>query len=231
MKPSLFSEEGRVARHGWSGTMLIAGGLLILSIMVGYFTFTRFTKPNMTVLQRVYLPAYYHSAWLSTLSPWDTKSNYLLLVRVVADPKTKNETSLLCLDREVGAIYGDDGKIQLTKEGFPDIRIKQSYFDQSKRVGWDRQTWSDGAAYKLFRQFIFEDKAFYQLFYPSLLSGGLIFFPGLIGAVIFQRRRTKRYLKGKPVRGTRELSPKEYEDLHRRDTGIGLEVLPHEGGD
>jgi hypothetical protein len=88
----------------------------------------------------------------------------------------------------------------------------------------------DKDAYGLFKKEIYEGKEYYELLYPSLIVGAVIFFPGLIGAGIFRRRLTKRYLKGKPVRGTRELTPKEYESLHRRDTGIGLEVLPHEGG-
>jgi hypothetical protein len=229
MKASLFSEERRAARGSRGGMLLVTILLLILSGAVWYLTYTYHTKPNLPDLQRVYYDEYSQSAWYSLL-PFDTKAQYLLLVRFAVDPKTKKEMGLICRAEEVVPILDEDGKVQRTADNYPDIRLKKYYFDQSKGFKWDRPTLSNKYAYTLLRQNIYEGQAIYQLYLKAMPSALLIFFPGMIGAVVIRRRLTRKHLKGETVRGTRELSPKEYERLHRRDTGIGLEVFTHEGG-
>jgi uncharacterized protein YneF (UPF0154 family) len=230
MNASLFSEERRAARGGRQLMMLFAVLWLMTSVFGGYLVYERYTKANLTALQRVYLPEYNKSARRSFLPLLTPRSNYWVLIRIVPNPTTKKDDIFICHDEEVVPIFDDDGKIQLTKDGLPNIAIKKNVAPQLKKYGWDNWLLSDKDAYALLRHHIFEGKHAYELLYPSLLGAVIIFIPGMVGASIIKRRLTRRYLRGQPIRGTRELTPKEYERLHRRDTGIGLEVLPHEGG-
>lgn len=229
MRAALFTEEGRVARAGRRLLMFFAIFWLVVSVAGGYLSFRYYTRANMTMLQKLYLPAYFHSAWRSHV-PFNPKSEYWLLVRYVANPKTGHDAELLCRDEEVVAILDDDGRIHITEQGIPDIRLKQSYFEQSKKFAWDRKKLDDGYAYTLLREHVYGGDDAYKLFYPSLLAVGLIFFPGMIGGSIVKRQITRRYLRGRQLRGTRELTPKEYARIHRKDTGIGLEVLQFKKG-
>jgi hypothetical protein len=225
MKSSLFSEEGRAARGGRQLLLLFTFLWLLVSTFGGYLVYEHYTKPNLSPLQRVYLPQYYRSLRRSYMVPFNPQSTYVLLERGVVDPKTKKENLLFCLDQEVVPVLDEDGRIRLSQDGYPVFRLQQEYAAESKSFFWNRRVVSDKVMYGCLRQHFYGGRYVYELFYPSLLAGSLIFFPGLVGAFIGKRRLTRRYLRGKPVRGTRELTPKEYERLHRRDTGLGLEVL------
>ncbi len=229
MKASMFSEERRAARGSRRGMLLVTVLILILSGAAWFLTYTYHTRPNLPDLQRVYYDQYSGSAWYSLL-PFDTKGQYTLLVRTVIDPKTKKDVGVLCRAEELVPILDEEGKVQRTPDNYPDIRLKKDYSEQSKSFKWNRPTLSNKFAYALLRDNIYEGQSIYQLYLKALPAGLLVFFPGMIGAVAIRRRLTRKHLKGRPLRGTRELTPKEYERLHRRDTGIGLEVFTNEGG-
>ncbi|MDQ3821297.1 MAG: hypothetical protein M3362_26955, partial [Acidobacteriota bacterium] len=98
MKTSLFSEEGRAARGGRGplAAFLIVWGLI--SVFGGYQLFRHHTIPNLTPLQRVYLPQYRHSFFRSTFTPFNPQSTYWILDRKVIDPKTKLAVVLGCTE-------------------------------------------------------------------------------------------------------------------------------------
>jgi hypothetical protein len=230
MKASLFTEEGRAGRGRRGFLVFFALLWLAVSFFGGRFYYQHYTKANMAILQRGYLLEYWHSLWKPYVPLSQHISTYKLLIRSVPNPKTKQDDVFLCHDDQVVPKLDEDGRIHLTKNNQLDLRLKPEYATQLKWYDWKDWEMKDKDAYELFRREIYNGQDYFELLYPSMIVGIVIFLPGMIGAGLFQRRRTKRYLKGKTVRGTREMSPKEYERLHRRDTGIGLEVLPHEGG-
>lgn len=230
MKAALFTEEGRAGR-GRRGLLLLFAFLwLLVSFAGGRLFYTHVTKANMALLQRGYLPEYWHSLWKSYVPLSKHISTYTLLVRYIPNPKTKQDDIFLCHDDQIAPNFDGEGKVKLLPDGSMDIGLKPEYAGQLKWYGWKEWEMKDADAYELFKRQIYDGQDYFALFYPSLIAGTMIFLPGVVGLGFFHRRRTKRYLKGKPLRGTRELSPKEYERLHRRDTGIGLEVFTHEGG-
>jgi hypothetical protein len=79
------------------------------------------------------------------------------------------------------------------------------------------------------RDSVYEGKSLKRIFLPSVLCGVFLFASGMGVAVRFDNRRIKRYLRGRVIRGTRELTPKEYmRELRKQADGIGLEVFAQE---
>lgn len=230
MKASLFTEEGRAGRGRRSVLLLFAFLWLLVSFAGGRLFYTHITKANMALLQRGYLPEYWHSL-VKPYVPFSKHiSTYKLLLRYIPNPKTKQDDVFLCHDDQIVPNFDAEGKLKLLPDGSPDIGLKREYAAQLKWYGWKDWEMKDTDAYELFKHQIYDGQDYLELLYPSLIVGAIIFLPGVISAGLYNRRLTKRYLKGKSLRGTRELTPKEYERLHRRDRGIGLEVFTHEGG-
>jgi hypothetical protein len=229
MKRSLFSEERRAARSGRPLVMLFAVFWLGISVLAGCLVYSYSTKANLTPLQRVYLPEYWKSIRRSWL-PYKAQSGYRLLERSFIDPKTNKENSRICSEQELDFVLDEDGGVHYTQNKLPDIHLKPEYAAETKSFYLNRFVREDKVMYGWLRQYFYDGQGALDLLSPSFIAGAILFFPGLIGAGIFKRRLTRRHLRGQHSRGTRELTPKEYERLHRRDTGIGLEVSPYEGG-
>jgi hypothetical protein len=176
MKASLFTEEGRTKRSGRHLLMFLALIWLGVSSFGGYLVYQYHTKANLTPLQRVYLPEYWRSARRSLL-PFDPQSAYLLLTRTGVDPKTKKDTLVFCSEQQVNFIFDEDGKLQLTQDNLPDVRLKPEYGTQAGPLPWTKLTMHDKLMYGWFRQYFYEGMGAFDLLFPSMLVGAFIFFP------------------------------------------------------
>lgn len=127
------------------------------------------------------------------------------------------------------AIYDEDGYIHQTPDGMPDVRLKAAYAPQTKKFYWDWPTVKDSIARAWLRDRYYEGKTVIEFYHPAALCGGLLFVSGMGGAFGFRRYRIKRLLMGRVLRGTRELTPKQYAKEMRRETGVGIEVFTQEG--
>ncbi|HEX7312916.1 MAG TPA: hypothetical protein VF297_03300 [Pyrinomonadaceae bacterium] len=244
-KAYLFSEEGRAGRG--SNIFLVAFTALwiLVSCAAGFAYFHNFTKANLTTLQRVYWPQYWWGSLKAAFIPFEPKSKYAVLMRELverpADRKSgtkdggKNDAGKAqpvvraCLNEEITADYDEDGYIHKNPDGTLALLLKAAYVPETKQVYWDKPTVKDSIARAWFRDHIYEGKSVTEFYYPAALCGGLLFVSGMGGAFGFRRYRIKRLLRGKVLRGTRELTPKEYAREMRRETGVGIEVFTQEG--
>jgi hypothetical protein len=240
-KAHLFSEEGRAGRGSNVYLLAFTALWLAISCAAGYVYFHNFTKADLTTLQRVYWPQYWWGSLKATLLPFEPKSTYVVLTRDLAERPADRKSGVkdggkndagkgqpvtrACLDEEITAYYDEDGYIHKDPNGMPALRLKEAYLPETKKFYWDRPTVKDSIARVWFRDRIYEGKTVTEFYYPAALCGGLLFVSGMGGAFGFRRRRIKRLLQGKVLRGTRELTPKEYAKEMRRETGIGIEVF------
>lgn len=125
-------------------------------------------------------------------------------------------------DEHVQPRLDAEGRILLDERRHPIFQLKPNV--TVDEFFWKRYSVADKDAYRWFRATIYEGKTIPEIWRPAWLGALLVLIGGttvLTGLYIFAQRR---YLKGEPIRGTRELSPRAYGREHRKHTGYGITV-------
>lgn len=213
------TEEGRTRSKNAARRMSAYAVVMLLLAGAGGFVIYRYWVANsLTTLQRIYFKQYFKSSYRSYLS--NSKSHYTTLARVVTDPLTKNDVSLAILDDEIEPQLDDNGRMKFDKRHYPMILLKAGV--EHKQFLWQETMTADATAYQWFRKTIYEGKSIPRIWSPAWLGGLLIFVGGLLGFSSIDAFAQKRYLKGETIRGTRDLSPKEYAGQHKKVDGYGV---------
>src|SRR5260370_5512793 len=173
---------------------------------------------NLTIMQRVYFKQYLKSTWRSAFS--NSRSQYTTLARTVIDPATKKEVSLAVKDDEIVPVLDDQGHIKLDKDHRPILLLKGEV--EHKKYYWLHGVAGDRYMYEWFKEHIYDGQSISDIWRPAWLGAILIFIFGTIGLTILDAVAQRLYLKGEPIRGTKELSPKKYAREYRREAGVAL---------
>ncbi len=175
---------------------------------------------ELTPLQRVYFKQYLKSTYRSYLP--NAKSRYTTLTRTVAEPHTGKDVALAVVDDQVDPVLDDQGRIKSDPSHRPIFRIKDGV--PFKRFSWNETIASDMKAYEWFRTTIYDGKSIPSIWRPAWLAAILIFLFGTILLMSLDAFAQRRYLKGEPIRGTRELLPKAYAREHGKHLGYEFTV-------
>jgi hypothetical protein len=226
MKNELFDQESRVlatySKPIFVGTLMV---MLPLAIAAGLLVWNCVTRPGMTPLQRLYLSEFRHSA----LSPGrfinsQSASSYLLLMRDEVVSKSRETTTYLCVDEDVFPKLSPEGGLVRGADGNPIFFIRVDH--KQKTFRWDRKNLSDKWMNDWFARRIYGVESFWEIFFPSVGTGVGTFFFGLLsvnfGVRSVMRRRIRRRLAGKHLRGTRLLRPREYARQFAMADGVGV---------
>jgi len=221
-KLRFLTEEGHTrARNTFQRVRLFAAFMFLAAGLAGFALHYYWVKPNLTPLQRIYLRQYVRSTFKGYMPR--SRSRYTFLTGVVRDPSNGRDVRIMLHDGLVKADFDDDGRIKV-KDGYPVFYLNPE--TQVKQFAWTNEFLIDATAYGWFRRLIYEDQSLIDLWRPAWL-GAIVFFlsgtGGLTGLYLFAQRR---YVAGQPVRGTRELSPRQYRREHRKHTGYALTVYP-----
>jgi len=221
-KLRFLTEEGHTrARNTFQRVRLFAAFMFLAAGLAGVALHYYWVKPNLTPLQRIYLRQYVRSTFKGYMPR--SRSRYTFLTGVVRDPSNGRDVRIMLHDGLVKAEFDDEGRIKV-KGGYPVFYLNPDA--QVKQFAWTNEFLIDAIAYGWFRRLIYEDKSLIDLWRPAWL-GAIVFFlsgtGGLTGLYMFAQRR---YVAGQPLRGTRELSPKQYRREHRKQTGYALTVYP-----
>jgi len=184
------------------------------------------TRHGFAPLQRLYLKQYALSSFKSRL-PKKKASRYSLLVRVVTDPATGKDVVLGCTDEQVEPMLDGRGKLIVDKKTGPYFRLKPDL--ERKLFYWRVASANDAQMRAWFEQNIYGGRSLFGLFYPIFALSFFIAFSGTIVTVVLDRRMNRRYEKGERLRGTRAVTPEEYERENGEATGIGLEIFAQQG--
>jgi hypothetical protein len=152
-----------------------------------------------------------------------SRSRYTFLTGVVHDPSNGRDVRIMMHDGLVKADFDDEGRIKV-KNGYPIFYLKSDA--EVKQFAWTNEFLIDATAYGWFRRLIYEDLSLIDLWRPAWLGAIVIFFSGTGGLTGLYLFAQGRYVAGQPLRGTRELSPKQYRREHRKHTGYALTVYP-----
>jgi hypothetical protein len=223
MKTTLgfLTEEGRT-RSKNAARRICAYAVLMLLIAgtSGYVIHRYWVSATLTTLQRVYFKQYLRSSYRRFLP--NSRSRYTTLGRIVTDPKSKKDVSLAVHDDDVVPVLDEAGRIQFDQSHYPKILLKGGL--EHKKYLWEQTIASDKQAYEWFRREIYCGKSIPGLWRPAWLGALLIFCFGITVLTALDVFAQQRYLKGEPIRGTRELLPKAYAREHRKHVGYGLTV-------
>ena len=179
-------------------------------------------KPNFTPLQRVYLGQYFWSTVRANLR--NSRSTYKFLIATRTDRNTGRDVDFGLTDNEVEPL-DDESNIECFTET-PTFVLKPgiSVID----FAWTQETVLDTRARDWFQRVIYKDKSLLDLWSPAWLGAIGIFLLGLAALIGLDQLAQHYYVKGEQLRGTRKLSPREYEKEHRDDFGYGLTVYEME---
>ena len=222
-----FTEEGRTRFRNFQRRLLTYFALwLIVGSGIGFAGFWYTTRHSFAPLQRLYFKQYAFSTFKSHL-PKKKPSRYSLLVRVITDPATGKDVILGCTDEQVEPMLDGHGKLIVDKKAGPYFRLKPEL--ERKLFYWRVTSANDASMRTWFEQNIYDGKSLLGLCYPIFALSFFVAFGGSIATVVLDRRMNRRYEKGERLRGTRAVTPEEYERENGEATGIGLEIFAQQG--
>jgi hypothetical protein len=221
-KLRFLTEEGHTrARNTFQRIRLFAVLMFLFSGPSGFAIHYYWVWPSLTPLQRIYLRQYMRSTVKSYIPR--SRSRYTFMAGVVRDPETGDDIRIMVPDGLVIPEFDDEGRIKV-KDRYPVFHLRANV--QLEQFTWANEFLADATVYEQYRYIIYENKSIIDLWRPAWL-GAIIFFltgtGGLTGLYMFAQRR---YVEGQPIRGTRELSPRQYRREHRKHTGYALTVYP-----
>ncbi len=222
-----FTEEGRTRFRNFQRRLLSYFALwLMIGIGIGIGGGWYKTRHSFAPLERLYFKQYVLSSLKSSL-PKKKPSRYSLLVRVVTDQATGKDVVLGCTDEQVEPMLDERGKLIVDKKTGPYFRLKPEL--ERKLFYWRVTSARDASMRSWFEQNIYDGKSLLGLFYPIFTLSFFVAFAGTIATVVLDRRMNRRYEKGERLRGTRAVTPEEYERENGEATGIGLEIFAQKG--
>ena len=213
------TEEGRTrSKNAFRRFCAYAVVMLLIAGAGGYGIHRYWVSGNLTLLQRIYFKQYMKSSWRSSL--FNSKSHYTTLERTIVDPKAKKEKIFSVLDNDVVPALDDANRLQYDKRHYPILFLKGGI--EHKNFYWAENIVPDAVAYDFFRRTIYDDQSIFDMWRPAWLGAIVIFIFGTIALTTLDMVAQRLYLKGEPIRGTRELPPKKYARECRREIGVAL---------
>lgn len=218
-KLRFLTEEGRTRSKNAFRRFCAYAVVMFLVAGAGAYVIHRYwVTINLTVMQRVYFKQYFKSTWRGTFA--NSRSQYTTLARTVIDPNSKKEVPVDVIDNEIVAVYDDEGDIKFDKDHRPVLLLKGEV--EHKKYYWAHGVARDQDMYEWFKKKIYDGQSIPDIWRPAWLGAILIFIFGTIGLTILDAVAQRLYLKGEPIRGTKELSPKKYAREYRREAGVAL---------
>lgn len=221
-KLGFLTEEGRTrSKNAFRRFCAYAVLMFLIGGAGGYVIHKYWISTTFSPLQRVYFKQYVKSSYRSYLSR--SRSHYTLLARTVIDPKTKKEDVLAVQDDQIIPALDEQGRIQFNERHYPIVYLKDGV--EHKKFFWDELIIPDLAQYEWFRDHMYEGRSIPDIWRPAWLGALLIFIVGTVALTILDAVAQRLYLKGEPIRGTRELPPRKYAREYRREAGVTLKTF------
>jgi hypothetical protein len=212
---NLFTEEGRTRWRNFErrlGSYLFL--FLALGLIAGTAFFLKWTRGGWEPLQRIYLRQY-AIATVKSLALSGRQGRYVMLVGRRNGDVIGATDALVYLVRDPsgGAIRDQYGWLF---RSYPEAGIETPQ--------WRRLRMPDAEAERWFRENIYDESSLLMLFLPAGIVCLIVVVIGAVAAIIVDQRLNKRYEQGRRLRGTRLVTPREYEREIKGADGLGLKV-------
>ena len=204
---------------------MISVGAAIAALFSLYPLHEYFVTGNFSPLQNYYYPLYCQSSLKSHFA--NSRSRYTYLAATATDSKTGLDHEIGATDLDVVAVRDGQGQVIMDKD-LPRFQVRKDLDPQItiKELFWTKQNLTEKQANEWMRDAIFQGKSLTILWRPVWLLALIILVVGTVAATVFYHVFQHRFVQGQQLRGTRELSPKQYQKEHRKHTGYKLKVYP-----
>jgi hypothetical protein len=228
MKTALgfLTEEGRTKRKNTVRRICVYTTLMFLIAGAsGYLIHRYWVSPSLTTLQRVYFKQYAKATFRSYFS--NSRSRYTTLNETVHDPGSGNDFVFPASDEHIDPVLDEAGRIKFDRAHNPVFKLKPD-MEEVKRLGWNDATVNDLYAYGWFKRMFYDGRSIPDIWRRAWLGSLLLFVSGMVFLIALDVFANRRYLKGEPIRGTKELTPKKYARESRKETGLALKAYSQE---
>jgi len=221
---SAFTEEGRTRIRNFERRV---SSYLIVWILVGAAAtvgciYLR-TRYGYRPLQRLYLGQYIKASIKSFL-PLKRPSKYMILVRVIPDAITGEDTIFGCTDDQVAPVRDETGRVKFDPKLGPFFRLQPGI--PHRFFYWRSLPQMDKQMYLCFRDQIYNGRSLIGLYWICLLPLPSMVVLGMFASVKLDVKMNRDYEAGELLRGVRILKPKEYaRERKRQEAGIGIPAL------
>jgi len=212
---NLFTEEGRTRFRNfslrlWSYLLVF----LALGAIVGASVFAHWTLGGMGLFERLYFRQYIKATATSWALP-NRQGKYVLLV------SDRNGTSIWVTGELVHPVMDQQGKVLRDRYGW---LFKPYSGVEIDRPQWRRAQVRNAEMERWFRYSIYGGTRLPALFVPALVSCLVVALMGAAASIMVDQRLNRKYEEGKKLRGSRLVSPAQYERELKGADGLGLLV-------
>jgi hypothetical protein len=216
------TEEGRTrSKNAFRRFCAYAVVMFLIGGAGGYVIHRYWVSTTFSPLQRIYFKQYLKSSYRSYLSR--SHSHYTVLVRTVTDPRTKKELQIAAKDDEIVLALDELGRLKYDERHRPVYYPKDN--PKHNPFYWQEFIAPDLAQYTWFHDHMYEGQSLIDFWRPAWLGALLIFIIGTIALTILDAVAQRLYLKGEPIRGTKELLPRKYAREYRREAGVAIKTF------
>lgn len=224
MEGYYFDEEKRASRGIGKDFLILSLAIsIVFSLAVGFAAFKYITYGNLSPFQRFYFGQFVKSFINQPRS--SAKGNYRILVYQAIDPQTKKKDLFLCLENHLSAKTDDDGNVLFDGNKNPQFFIKEDVPYEKGSFTFYPDKIEHGRAHNFFAQSVYKAD-FLEFFYFPAGGAAFSFVFVLTGLCAFRKKRLKKVLEGKYIRGTQMLSPAQYaREMKKEADGLGIDIL------
>jgi hypothetical protein len=194
-------------------------GAAVVAVIIGYAYNRYYTRPHLSLLQRMYLPQYEYTIPQSFVPFF--KFNYWTLIALPYEVMSLDMPPYTT-DENIEPVMNDDGRAKLDSRGLPIFRLKRA--SKINRPSWGIYTSSAEDRKEWLRLRIYGGKTLFDIWQPAISWAIIIFIVGTGLCVLGDSVVNRCYLRGKSIRGTRIVPIKLYARQNRSSLGYRIKA-------
>jgi hypothetical protein len=221
MNHNIFTEEGRTRLRNFK--LRVRSYFLMsaaVGVLIGGFYWWGWTWKEFRPLGKIYFWDFVVSSLKASILPASSQGRYKMLMYDVAGGRVaiiSDDQVYVVRDAAGRAVENSEGYVFRAYEG-----VKLPPFR------WRRLSLLDSEAERLFRQVIYHNSASGLFAWPAIIVLAVTI-AGTSVAVVANRLVNRRYERGRRVRGSRLIHPKQYQREHKKADGLAIIVKAMEG--
>ena len=221
MKHNIFTEEGRTRLRNFK---LRLRSYFLLSAVVGLFIGGFYwwgrTWKEFRPLEKIYFFDFVVSSLKSSIFPAGSQARYTMLVY-----NLDTERVFVLNDDQVYIVRNAEGRAVKNGEGYV-FRVAEGV--KLPPFGWRSLRLPDREAERLFREVVYKSSLSGLFTWSALIALAVVIAGASVG-IVADQLTNRRYERGRRVRGSRLIQPKQYQRENKDADGLAIIVKAMDG--